>query len=113
MSGLMLIRPMWLWALLPLAALALWSWRARGAGGWERVVDPALMPVLRRLGLIGEAGGRGIRLLPFAAAAFLVLGLAGPGLPRAGEAEDCTLTSPSPWPPSQARHAWQQPACPS
>lgn len=87
MSGLMLIRPMWLWALLPLAALALWSWRARGAGGWERVVDPALMPVLRRLGLIGEAGGRGIRLLPFAAAAFLVLGLAGPGLPRAGEAE--------------------------
>lgn len=53
-----LLRPAWLWALLPLALLLLLLWRGRSRGGiWRRSVDPHLLPHLllnpqqRRVGL--------------------------------------------------------------
>lgn len=83
MSDLVLLRPWWL-AILPLLlVLALWQWR-RGpaAGGWERVMPPAMFAAMRALGhLQGSAARRGIALL--ASAALLCVGLCGPAVPRA------------------------------
>ena len=54
LGGLILLRPWWL-AALPLIALA-WAWvrQRRAAGEWTAVLDPALMPALRRLGLLTD-----------------------------------------------------------
>ena len=83
MSGLVLLRPLWLVALPLLALAAVWLWRRRGGlGDWERVVDPAMMAALRRLGHV-EAAARGARGLgALAAAGLIVLALAGPATPR-------------------------------
>ncbi len=56
-----LLRPLWLLALLPVAALAYLMWRARGSGStWEKVIDPHLAAVL-----IAPGGRRGTaRTLP-------------------------------------------------
>lgn len=82
-GGLTLLRPWWLLALLPLAALALWSVR-RGAdvGGWERVMPPDTLVAMRTLGALSGATGQWRRLLPVAGAVALILGLSGPALPR-------------------------------
>lgn len=53
-GGLLLLRPLWLLALPPLMALAIFVWRRRAAGAWAAVLDPALLPVLRRLGLLTD-----------------------------------------------------------
>ncbi len=46
-SGFHLLRPAWLWALLPLVLLLLAAWRQRGGGGaWRRACDPHLLPHL-------------------------------------------------------------------
>lgn len=84
MSGLTLLRPWWLLALLPAAAMALWLWRRRVAGEWAGVIDPALLPALRRLGHLSAAGADHAPLLACAAAALTAVGLAGPAAPRAG-----------------------------
>lgn len=84
MSGLVLLRPWWLLALLPVAAMALWLWRRRVAGEWAGVIDPALLPVLRRLGHLSAGGADPGPLLACAAAALTALALAGPATPRAG-----------------------------
>lgn len=47
---LVLLRPYWLLALLPLAALAVLVWRRRTAGGWEAIVAPELIAFLRARG---------------------------------------------------------------
>ncbi|WP_428028871.1 vWA domain-containing protein [Ancylobacter sp.] len=83
MTELVLLRPWWLAALPFLLALALWQWR-RGpaAGGWERVMPPAMFAAMRALGhLQASAHSRGRAAL--AAAALLCLGLCGPAVPRA------------------------------
>lgn len=79
---MILLRPAWLMA-LPLVALVLWlRWR-RGpdAGGWQAVLSPQMLAGLAALGQVQAAPGWQ-RLLPFGGALALVLGLAGPALPR-------------------------------
>ncbi len=74
-----LIRPEWLWALLPAVLFALALWRGnRGSGQWQDVVDPALLQHL----LVGEAGGRRRNLTPWFLALWCIaiLALAGPSL---------------------------------
>ncbi|MGC9447610.1 VWA domain-containing protein [Cereibacter johrii] len=74
----LLLRPLWLAALPPLALLALWVWRRRPAGAWERIVAPPLLARMRELGFVAPAGGRWTGLLPFLVAALVILGLSGP-----------------------------------
>lgn len=85
--GLVLLRPWWLLALPPIAAAAIWARRRRLAGAWAGVIDPALMPALRRLGLLADGRRDPQAALPFAAAAVLALALSGPALPRQGAVE--------------------------
>ena len=86
-----LLRPLWLLALLPLILALIWRLRAKGARGWGAVVDPGLWPVLVRLGLVEGARHDPGRLLPFLAAAFVVLGLAGPAREKPGSLEYAAL----------------------
>ena len=84
MSGLVLLRPLWLLALLPVLASALWLWRHRAAGEWGAVIDPHLLAAMRRLGHLGSGGTDISPFLAAAAAALVALGLAGPAIPRDG-----------------------------
>ena len=83
MSGLIVLRPWWLTAIPLLALIALWLWR-RGpdAGGWERVMPPAMLAAMQTL---GHLRGTGVRagIAPLVAAALLSFGLCGPAVPRA------------------------------
>ena len=83
MSGVELLRPLWLLALLPLAGFA-WSLaRRRGtAGDWGRVADPALMAAMRALGRVEAPGGGGAAWAALATAALVVLALSGPAVER-------------------------------
>ena len=82
MNDLVLLRPWWLLALPLLVTIALWQWRGPAAGGWERVMPPAMFAAMRALGhLQGRAPRQGVALL--ASAALLCLGLCGPAVPRA------------------------------
>lgn len=84
MDGLTLLRPWWLLALLPLAgALLLRLARAPDAGGWERVMPPDMLRAMLVLGALGGRAPRWHGLLAPTALALLILGLAGPALPRA------------------------------
>jgi Ca-activated chloride channel family protein len=83
-TDLVLLRPWWLLALLPVAASALWLWRRRAAGEWAAVIDPVLLPALRRLGHLGAGGAEPAPFLACASAGLLALALAGPAVPRAG-----------------------------
>lgn len=82
MTGLVLLRPWWLLALVPVAALALWLWRHRAAGEWAAVIDPPLLAAMRRLGHLRAGATDPSPFLACAAAALLALGLAGPAVPR-------------------------------
>ncbi|MFT4151846.1 MAG: VWA domain-containing protein, partial [Paracoccaceae bacterium] len=82
--SVLLLRPLWLIALLPVLAAAVWVRRRRLAGDWAQVVDPALMPALRRLGLLAEGGRNRTAMLPFLAAAVMSVALAGPAVLRPG-----------------------------
>ena len=61
MSTLHLMRPEWLWTLLPAALLALLLWRqSKKRGSWQSVIDPALLQHL-----MGEnAGEKSINYVP-------------------------------------------------
>ena len=55
LENLHLLNPAWLWALLPLALLLLVLNRGgSGAGDWNKVVDPHLLPHV----LAGGSGSR-------------------------------------------------------
>lgn len=83
MGGLILLRPWWLLTLLPVAALAFWSWRrAPDAGGWQSVMSPPMLAAMQALGQLGGRPAGWQRWLAPAALAVMVLGLAGPALPR-------------------------------
>ena len=73
-----LLRPGWLLALLPIAALAALVWRRRAAGGWEALIAPEILAFLRARGDLGAPGARWPLLVPFALAALLALALSGP-----------------------------------
>ncbi|TPE50235.1 VWA domain-containing protein [Amaricoccus solimangrovi] len=75
---LILLRPWWLLALVPLVALAALAWRRRAAGGWEAIVAPELIAFLRARGDVGAPGRRWPALLPFALAGLVALALSGP-----------------------------------
>ncbi len=81
-GGLVLLRPWWLLALVPVVVLALWLWRHRAAGEWRAVIDPALLAALRRLGHLRAGATDAAPFLACGAAALLALGLAGPAVPR-------------------------------
>ncbi len=71
------LRPTWLWALLPLAAMALLLLRQRLNGSaWRKAVDPKLMPWL--LESSWRRTGRTLLATVFAAWALAVVALAGP-----------------------------------
>lgn len=83
MDGLILLRPLWLLALLPLAGLALLRVaRSPDAGGWERVMGRDMLRAMQVLGALGGRQPMWMRLLAPLALAALILGLAGPALPR-------------------------------
>ncbi|WP_237168757.1 VWA domain-containing protein, partial [Paracoccus shandongensis] len=83
MDGLILLRPLWLLAWLPLAGLvALRLTRLPDAGGWERVMPRDMLRAMQALGALGGRQPLWQRLLPPGALAALILGLAGPALPR-------------------------------
>ena len=78
MSEFHFLRPLWLFALLPLAGL---SWQlirlAREGGDWRRVCDPALLPYI----LVHDRGGKPARRATWLftlGGALAILGLAGP-----------------------------------
>lgn len=87
MSSFLLLRPLWLLALLPLLGFAYWLQRRRAVGYWSEVIDADLVPVLRRLGMLQEGQGRGYALLPLIAAGVMILALSGPALLRRGAPE--------------------------
>jgi Ca-activated chloride channel homolog len=76
-SGLHLLRPQWLWALLALPLLA-WWWRLRTgrASAWREAVDPHLLPHLLESG----SGRRGHAALALGLIGYMlaVLALSGP-----------------------------------
>jgi Ca-activated chloride channel family protein len=83
MDGLILLRPWWLLALLPLAGMVLLRRaRAPDAGGWEGVMPRDMLRAMQALGALGGRRPVWMRLLAPLALVALVLGLAGPALPR-------------------------------
>ncbi len=75
-SNLHLMRPEWLWALIPAVILALLLLYFRGRGGsWSEVIAPELLPYL-----VGkQQASQGPKLLPFLFLAWLVATLAAAG----------------------------------
>ncbi len=75
-SAVHLIRPEWLWALLPAAILALLLLYFRGRGGsWSEVISPDLLPYL-----VGtQQASRDLRLLPFLFFAWVIAAVAAAG----------------------------------
>ncbi len=83
LSGLTLLRPLWLAALVGLALLAVWLRRRRGGlGDWTRVADPALLRALEAFGRVAPGGGGMPGRAGLTVAALLVLALAGPAAER-------------------------------
>lgn len=84
MGGLILLRPWWLAGLAGLVLLVAAGLRGRPeAGGWQRVMPAPMLEAMIALGAIaGQPPGWHRGLAPLAMAA-LLLGLAGPALPRA------------------------------
>lgn len=83
MDGLILLRPWWLAALPALGVLVMWSlWRLPDAGGWQRVMPRDMLRAMQDLGALGGRRPGWQRLLAPLAMAALILGLAGPALPR-------------------------------
>ena len=83
MDGLILLRPWWLLALLPLAGLVLLRLaRSPDAGGWEGVMPRDMLRAMQALGHLGGRQPLWMRLLAPLALAVLICGLAGPALPR-------------------------------
>lgn len=83
-EGAVLLRPLWLLALLPLAGLAALIWRGRRGGEWAGLVDPALWAAMRRIGQVAVARREPGRLAPALAGLAVTLALAGPAVLRPG-----------------------------
>ncbi|WP_232629585.1 vWA domain-containing protein, partial [Methylobacterium sp. Leaf118] len=77
-----LLRPLWFLALPVVAALALRAaWRSAPLGDWSRAVDPALMALATRRGLV-LGGRRQANLAAALAAGLLAVALTGPAVER-------------------------------
>ena len=76
MTHLHLMRPEWLWLLLPAGLLALLLWRGRQhSGGWRNVIDPQLLPYL----VSPQQGKRGPTLLPLVCLGWVLAAVAASG----------------------------------
>ena len=71
-----LMRPLWLWTLLPALLLLLLLWRQRGRkGSWQSVIAPDLLRYL-----VSDSGAaRGSNLLPLVFLGWLLAALAASG----------------------------------
>ncbi|MFK7751797.1 MAG: VWA domain-containing protein [Sedimentitalea sp.] len=83
MSGLILLRPLWL---LALPALGLFGWwlhtRRGGLGDWHRAADPGLMAAMVALGRVDTRASRAPLLAIMGFVTVLVLALSGPAIER-------------------------------
>ena len=81
-EGVLLLRPLWL-AVVPVALLlaGLSAWAGRRSGRWSRLVDPELLPALRRMGHVTDAARDPAPWLLATAASLVAIGLAGPATP--------------------------------
>lgn len=87
MIEMILLRPYWLLALIPLGGLALWFWKSRPEGPWAKLISPQMLATLAEIGWLRQGEGRASRLwLPLAGLS-LIMGLVGPATPRQGMAE--------------------------
>ncbi len=76
LSNLHLMRPEWLWALLPAAVFALLLWRQRSSSGsWRSVIAPELLPHL----IVDDGRGRARNLLPWLIIAWITACVAAAG----------------------------------
>ena len=83
LSDITLLRPWWLLALVPLAALVWVMSRRKGiAGDWEAVVDPQLMQALSAMGRVDAGHGGRIAKGAILGAVLLIVALAGPAVER-------------------------------
>lgn len=87
MSDLILLRPWWLICLPLLVALAVWTRHRKLAGEWVAIIDPPLLPVLRRMRLLTEGRQTGELWLPYLAAGIVAVALSGPAVQRPGSIE--------------------------
>lgn len=80
---LTLLRPLWLLALIALAAYGGWLFRYRGGlGDWARIANPELLQALTVLGRIDPGASRLSSGAALAAAAIAMLALSGPAFER-------------------------------
>ena len=80
-----LLRPFWLFALLPLGGVGWWLLsRQGGLEGWNRAADPDLLKAMAALGRIDSGVDRAPVLAGLVAAALAVLALSGPAVERRG-----------------------------
>ncbi|WP_136682961.1 VWA domain-containing protein [Falsirhodobacter xinxiangensis] len=75
---MILLRPWWLAAVIPILLLGWMAMRRTRAGGWEGIVNPAVMARMRALGMVSGATSRWPSVLPFLAAAIAAVALSGP-----------------------------------
>jgi Ca-activated chloride channel family protein len=76
LTNLHLMRPEWLWALLPAALLSWLLWRQRGrSAGWSAVIAPELLPYL----MDSTQGKDGPNLLPVLIVSWVLAALAAAG----------------------------------
>jgi Ca-activated chloride channel family protein len=76
LTGFHLMRPEWLWCLLPAVILTALLWRQRGrSGSWSAVIDPDLLTHL----VPGNSGGRTRNLLPLLLTAWVLAVVAASG----------------------------------
>lgn len=76
MTGFHLMRPEFLWALVPAVLLGLTLWRqGKRGGGWSSVIDPHLLPYL-----VGpQAGARSLNLMPLLLIGWIIAAVAASG----------------------------------
>ena len=81
-----LMRPEWLWSLVPAVLLTILLWRHRGRlGSWNQVIAPELLPFL----VSPQAGSRGPNVLPLILLGWVLAAVAASGVqPNARETVD-------------------------
>ncbi|MEM8729773.1 MAG: vWA domain-containing protein [Pseudomonadota bacterium] len=80
---MILLRPEWVLALIPLVFAGGWLWtRHGGLGAWEKASDPDLLRAMTALGQADPAQARGPFWLAMTALVLLTVALAGPAVER-------------------------------
>lgn len=83
MSEFSFLRPLALMGLLPIALVAAWLLRRPASlGAWRTAIDPALLSAMAAIGRVPPTRASVTTLFPLAAAACVVIALAGPATER-------------------------------